>query len=295
MTEQRRTSGFVGKWIPWLIGTCILSFLGLVAAGAYEALTDSSVLAKNTPVPVFVGGTVVKLAERDGQSVTVWQVDSDCEVGPAYGQVLPGSEARILEDSCYNSRRRTHYYRIALLNGSTGWVEEGGIVLATEYAPPTPIETPQSTSTPWPSPTPQPIQTPTPLPLSMGSPLSVGTWGVRVDRVEIADSLSSPSADKTVTAVGRFALVFLTVSNRSSRAKTLHASSVYIEDAEGNRYPNDDLASIYASSADCADYALDVEPDETVCMVAAIDISTQSSYYLFSLHGADDWVLLDMP
>jgi len=32
-----------------------------------------------------------------------------------------------------------------------------------------------------------------------------------------------------------------------------------------------------------------------VCMVAAIDISAQSSYYLFSLHDADDWVLLDIP
>jgi hypothetical protein len=113
--------------------------------------------------------------------------------------------------------------------------------------------------------------------------------------VEIADSVSSSSGGKTVTAAGRFAIVFLTVTNQGPRAKTLHSSSVYIMDAEGNRYPNDDQASAYASSADCLDFGLDVGPNESVCMVAALDISAQSSYYLLSLHGADQSVLLDVP
>jgi hypothetical protein len=129
----------------------------------------------------------------------------------------------------------------------------------------------------------------------MSSPLSAGVWRVRVERVEIADAVSSPAGDKTVEATGRFALVFLTATNQGPGLRTLHASSMYIEDAEGNRYPNDSTASAYASSADCLDYALDISPGDSVCLVAAIDISAQGSYYLFSLHGADEQVILDLP
>jgi hypothetical protein len=129
----------------------------------------------------------------------------------------------------------------------------------------------------------------------MGSSFSAGNWGVRVDRVEIADTLFSPSGDKTVEATGRFALVHMTVTNQGFRLETLHASSVYIEDADGNRYQNDDLASAYASTSDCLDYALDISPGASACMVAAIDISEGSSFYVLSLSGAREYVLLDLP
>jgi hypothetical protein len=129
----------------------------------------------------------------------------------------------------------------------------------------------------------------------MGSSFFVGDWGVRVDRVEIADQLFSPSGDKSVDASGRFALVYLTATNQGIRPETLHASSVYIEDAEGNRYQNHDLASAYASSPACPDFALNIEPDGSVCLVAAVDISEQSSSYVLSLQGTDAWVLLAVP
>ena len=113
--------------------------------------------------------------------------------------------------------------------------------------------------------------------------------------MEIRDSLASSAGDRIVEAAGRYALVFLTVTNRGSRLETLHASSVYIVDAEGNRYQNDDLASAYASSADCLDFALDLGSDESACLVAVLDISQQSSSYVFSLFGANGTILLAVP
>jgi hypothetical protein len=283
------------KVLPWLLGVCLIGFLGLVAIAGYEALTGSPVFVRATPAPSFLAGAEVKLVGQDGGSVTVWSVGGDCEEGNALGQVPRGTDARILDDACYNRERKTHYHRIALVNESTGWVEAADIVPTAEYTPPPPTETPEPTDTPWPTPTPWPTQTPTPAPLPVGSSLSAGNWGVRVDRVEIVQSLSSPSGDALVEAGGRFALVFLTVTNHGLGPETLHASSLQIEDAEGNRYGNHDLASAYASSVDCPDYALDAAPGASVCIVAAIDISKQSSFYVLSLNGADEAVLLDVP
>lgn len=98
-----------------------------------------------------------------------------------------------------------------------------------------------------------------------------------------------------MTAEGRFALVFLTATNRGRGSEALHASTVYVEDADGSRYANDDLASAYASSAGCLDFALDVEPGESTCIVAVFDISDQSSLYILSLFGANERILLDLP
>jgi hypothetical protein len=297
MTERRRGRAPRGKVLPWVLGACLLAFLALVVAGVYEAALGSHVFARATPTPAFGTGMEVKLVAQDGASVTVFYVGTDCAVEVALGQVPSGSDAQVLEEACYNPNLRTTLYRIALGIGSTGWVEADNIVPAAEYTPPPPTETPETTPTPtpWPTATSTPTQTPTPAPLPMSSPLSAGVWRVRVDRVEIADAVSSPAGDKTVEATGRFALVFLTATNQGPGLRTLHASSMYIEDAEGNRYPNDSTASAYVSTADCSDYALDISPDGSVCLVAAIDISAQSSHYLFSLQGADEYVLLDVP
>jgi hypothetical protein len=287
----------MGKVLPWLLGACLLSFLALVAAGLFQAAINSSVFARATPTPAFQAGMEVKLAAQDWAAVSVYYVSGDCAVEVTFGQVPSGSDAQVLEDACYNRDRRSTLHRIALADGSPGWVEAGNIVPATEYTPPPPTEVPETTptATPWPTATPIPTPTPTPAPLPMSSPLSAGVWRVRVDRVEIAAAVSSPAGDKTVEATGRFALVFLTATNQGPGLRTLHASTMYIEDAEGNRYPNDSTASAYASSADCLDYALDISPGDSVCLVAAIDIPAQGSYYLFSLHGADEQVILDLP
>ena len=87
----------------------------------------------------------------------------------------------------------------------------------------------------------------------------------------------------------------MTATNQGLRPETLHVSSVYIEDAEARRYENNDLASAYASSGNCLDFALDVAPGGSVCLVAAVDILGQSSFYVLGLQGADERVLLDVP
>jgi hypothetical protein len=283
------------KLLPWLFGLCVVAFLALLALAAFEALTRSSILARNTPTPAFPPGAEVRLVPQDGDSVTVWQVSAGCDVGNAFGQVPSGSQARTLDEACYRSRQKTTYHRIALANGASGWVEAGDIVPAAEYRPPPPTATPTPAGTPQPSPTVRPTQAPTRVPLPMGSALSAGNWGVRVDRLETAGSLSSPAGDKAVEATGRFALVFLTVTNHGTRPATLHASTIYIEDADGARYANDDRASAYASSAGCLDYALDTAPGESACLVAVLDISEQSRFYLLGLQGAGDTILLELP
>jgi hypothetical protein len=295
VAEQAGRSNGLRRLLPWLLGVCLVGFLGLLVVGVFGALDRSLVFVKATPTSAFPAGTEIKLVGPDGKSVTVWQVGGNCEVRNAFGQVPPASDARILEDGCYNRESQTYYHRIALVNESTGWVEAGDIVPATEYTPPAPTETPEPTGTPRPTPTLPPTPTPTPAPLPQGSPITAGNWRVRVDRVEIAESLSPPSGDRTTTAEGRFALVFLTATNQGRGSETLHASTVYVEDAEGIRYPNDDLASAYASSAGCLDFALDVEPGGSTCIVAVFDISEQSSFYVLSLFGADERILLEVP
>jgi hypothetical protein len=285
----------IKKLLPWLLGVCLLGFVVLLVIGGCQALAGAGLFARATPTPRFPAGTEVKLAGQDGEAVTVWSLGGDCEGGYVLGQLPAGWDARILDDVCYDRESRTQYQRIALADGSTGWVVAADAVLATEYTPPPPTETPVPTLTPWPTATPLPTATPTPAPLPVGSSLSAGDWAVRVDRVEIVGSLSSPSGGAQVEASGRFALVYVTATNHGPGLETLHASSLQIEDAEGNRYGNNDLASAYASSAACLDYALDVAPHESVCLVAAIDISEQSDFYALRLRGASAAVLLALP
>jgi hypothetical protein len=298
----------VTRLLPWLLAVCLVCFVLWAALGIFEALTGAPLLARATPTPAFLPETEVRLVGGDGASVTVWQMDESCQVGNAFGQVPAGSEGRILAEACYSRKQKTTYHRIALGIGATGWVDSGDIVPAAEYTPPlpsptatrrpqsTPRPTRQATQTRQPALTRQPTQTPPPAaPLPVGSSFSTGVWGVRVDKVEVAESLFSPAGDKVVQADGRFAVVFLTVTNQGFQPATLHASSVYIEDAEGNRYYNDDVASAYASSSGCLDYALDVGPDESACLVAAIEIPEQSEFYALSLYGAEESVLLDVP
>jgi hypothetical protein len=107
--------------------------------------------------------------------------------------------------------------------------------------------------------------------------------------------VSSPAGDKSVEAAGRYALIYLTATNRGSRYATLHVSRLYVEDASGNRYGNDDTASAYASSAGCFDFALDVAPGESVCLVAAIDLPDGGGPYVLRLDGTTDSLRLDVP
>lgn len=280
--------------IRLLVGLCLLVALGLAAVTGLDALVNSPVLARATPTPAFLIGMDVRLAAPDDGPVTVWQVAGKCEVGLAFGQVPSGSEARIAEGFCYNRRLKSAYQRIALSTGSGGWVAAATLISPSAYTPPTPTATVEPTPAPTqpPTPTTPPTATSVPAPLPPGSTLSAVNWEVRVDRVEGADAVASAAGDQSVQASGRFALVYLSVTNTGLQPAALHASSVVIQDAAGAEYRNDNLASAYASSPGCADFVLDLPAGATACLVAAVDLPAQGGPYALSLTGASDWLLL---
>jgi hypothetical protein len=292
------------RLIPWLLGVCLVCFLVFLAVGLLEAFVGMPLLARSTPTPAFLDGAEVVLVMPDGGPVTVWQVGGACQVGKAFGQVPAGTGAHVQAGGCYSRDRRAFLYRIVLDNGSGGWVADEDLVPAAAYTPPTTTATPtpRRTATPRPTlplptapPTAEPTRAATAEPLPAGSILYVDSWGLRVDRVETAGTLSSPAGDKWVEAAGRYALVYLSATNVGARDATLHVSRIYLEDAAGNRYGNDDTASSYASTAGCFDFALDVAPGDSVCLVAAIDVPLESASYLLSLEGARQAVRLDVP
>jgi hypothetical protein len=139
------------------------------------------------------------------------------------------------------------------------------------------------TPSPLPPPTAIPTSTPTPTatPLPAGAPLFIGNWGIVVDRVEIAASLTSSYSGLTEKPAGRFALVFMRITNRGLSPDTFVAyGDIEIKDASGRLSEENFLASSYAQSQYNTDIGANINPDETVHIVAVFDISLSSEYYL---------------
>ena len=287
----------LGRPVRLLIGLCLLVALGLAAVAALDALSNSPALARATPTPAFLVGMDVRLVAPENGPVTVWQVAGQCELGLAFGQVPSGSEARTAEGFCYNRKLKSAYQRIVLSPGSGGWVAVTDLISPSAYTPPTPTATVEPTPGPTelPTPTAPPTATPVPAPLPPGSTLTAGNWAVRIDRGELADAVTSAAGDQSVQPSGRFALIYLSVTNTGVQPAALHASRVLIQDAAGGEYRNNDLASAYVSSPGCADFVLDLPTGASACLVAAVDIPAQGGSYTLSLTGASDWLMLDLP
>jgi len=285
------------RLISLVVGLCLFMLLGLVAIAALDALVKSEVLARATPTAAFVVGMDVRLVAPEYGPVTVWQVAENCKPGLAFGQVPSGSEARVAEGFCYNRRQKSPYHLVDLGSGSSGWVAAGDLVPASAYTPPPPTATVVPTPGPTqpPSPTAPPTQTSVPAPLPPGSTLRAGNWQLRVERVEITDAVFSAAGDESIQASGRFALIYVAVTNSGFQPAALHASRVLIQDAAGSEYRNDNLASAYASSPGCADFVLDLGPGASACLVAAIDVPVQGGTYALGLTGVTEWVLLELP
>jgi hypothetical protein len=285
------------RWVSVLAGLALFILIGLVAIAVLDALINAETFARATPTPALVEGLEVRLVAPEYGPVTVWQVAGKCEPGLAFGQAPSGSEARVAQGYCYNRKQKSPYHLITLSSGSSGWVAAGNLVSAAEYIPPTPTETvvPTPGPTALPAPTALPTSTPIPAPLPPGSTLRAGNWEVRVDRVETVDAVHSAAGDQSVQASGRFALVYLALTNTGVQPAALHASRVLIQDAAGNEYRNNNTASAYASSPGCADFVLDLESGGAACLVAAIDIPAQGGVYALGLTGGTQWVLLDLP
>jgi len=130
-----------------------------------------------------------------------------------------------------------------------------------------------------PSPT-RAVQTPMPTQMPPGGTMTVDNWEIRVERIETADTVTAPYSDATYKAAGRFALVFMAVTNRALRPDTFVAyGTADVQDAEGRRYEEDPAVSAIAMSIYNTDIPARINPDATVHCVAAFDISKQSSWY----------------
>lgn len=282
----------------WLLaGPLLFILLGLVAIAVLDALVKSPILARATPTPALRVGTEVRLVAAEYGPVTVWQVAGNCQTGLAFGQVSSGTEGRIVEGFCYNRRQKSSFHLVDLGAGSGGWVAEGELISAAAYVPPTSTATPVPTPGPTepPTATAPPTPTPVPAPLPPGSTLPVGNWELRVDRVELTSAVDSTAGNESVQAGGRFALMYLAVTNTGFQPAALHASRVIIQDAAGTEYRNNDLASAYASSPGCVDFVLDLGSGASTCLLAAIDVPVQGGTYALGLEGETEWVLVELP
>jgi LysM repeat protein len=149
------------------------------------------------------------------------------------------------------------------------------VITATPSDGPTrqpPTMTPSDTATPQP-----PKSTPS---STASGTMTVDNWEIRVERIETANTITSPYSDYPYIAAGRFALVFMAVTNRGLRPDTFVAfGTVEIEDGEGRRYDADFVVSSIAQSTYNTDIGTDIDPDATKHIVAAFDISRQSASY----------------
>ena len=166
--------------------------------------------------------------------------------------------------------------------------------LTTTAIPPIPTSAP-------PSPTPITIiPTPTPGFMPAGSPITVNNWEVRVERILTADSITWQAVGDTTYATGRWALLFLAVTNRGSVPETFYVwDQLEIQDAEGARYAWDSHVTLVAMDDYDLCCGLDIAPGATDHAVAGYDISRQSGWYaLIPGPGAGSHtasVLLEVP
>ena len=151
-------------------------------------------------------------------------------------------------------------------------------------------------------PTTVPIRTrvPNSTPMPSGRSFRVGDWELRVEKVEIVESLSTSIS--TRRARGRFAVVFLAATNRGLATDVhISAGDIAVEDRYGSRSELDLSATPMALIKYDMLGGL-IHPDETGKALAVFDIHEDAGPYtlvpgmLASSGGPADWeVLLDIP
>jgi len=152
------------------------------------------------------------------------------------------------------------------------------IALASGQATPAPKKLPTDT------PVPTLLPSPTPLPAGSAIVLSDGqrnSWQIKVTKVLIEDTLKPTFSDTIEKAAGRFAIVFMEVTNRGLSPGTFVAfGNLDIQDSSGHRFEENFVASFYAQDIYGTDICADINPDFTKYCVAVYDISPQSSFYI---------------
>ncbi|MDE3090689.1 MAG: DUF4352 domain-containing protein [Chloroflexota bacterium] len=151
---------------------------------------------------------------------------------------------------------------------------------ATIAPPPSPAPTLRPTIAPRPSSPPVPLRSPTRAPGSLAK-ITVDDWEIVVTKVTFADKLSASGFVEK--AHGRFANIFMTVTNRGYSQDTFVAYGILIvKDAAGVVYEENGLASALAQEQFNTDIGARINPDDSANVVAVFDISTSSAYYALS-------------
>lgn len=123
-------------------------------------------------------------------------------------------------------------------------------------------------------------------------------WEIRVESIEIAETITSPSTNLRHNAFGRYALLFMDVTNRGLRTDTFEDfGNLEIEDAERRRYEENSAVSGIAMSIYGTDTGAKVGPDATAHVVVGFDISTRSGWYRLMHRDREESgsILLDIP
>ncbi len=140
-------------------------------------------------------------------------------------------------------------------------------------------KSPNQTFTITPMPTPSHTPAAKTLPYTpSGSKLVVNDWEVEVTKIALADKLSALSSVKE--AHGRFALIFMKVTNRGYSRDTFSAfGTLVVRDAAGANFEEDSVASSLARDQFNIDIGYGINPDSSANVVVVFDISNSSSSY----------------
>jgi len=143
----------------------------------------------------------------------------------------------------------------------------------------------QVASTVLPAPSPTPQLAPTRVRAEVVEPapsmpsMSVDNWEIRLERIATVPALTA--LGMKLKAAGRFAILFFAVTNRGLRPDTFVAfGTVDIQDGQGRRFQEDPPASGLAQWIYETDIGARINPDDTVHVAAAFDISQNGEFYV---------------
>ena len=257
-------------------------------------------IAESTP-PALLSPTIQNMQgiERQAEGMT----PPEC-AAPAHRLVLLGMNNIIngLTDFMAGGDETAAAYKIA--TGLRDLMNGGDQIIALFQGKPTPAPRltindsvkPVAFSNPTPTRTPLPLYNPTdtsvpvinPTPLPLGSVFIVqsdasGVWQIKVTHIEIAQTIQSPYSSTFVKAEGRYAILFLEVTNLTTYANTFVAYGLfYITDANGTHFEEDTIATVNAQDIYTTSYCIDINPGASDICVAVYDISQQNSSYTLS-------------
>lgn len=122
-------------------------------------------------------------------------------------------------------------------------------------------------------------------------------WDIQVERVITAETLTSPTDGAIYKAEGRFALVFMAVTNRGLSPQTFTSLDVVVTDSQGRQRGADVVVSTIAMFIYNTDFGSDVNPDATAHVVAAFDMSKQGRSYRLMRRYRDESgsIVLEIP